>query len=423
MERIYLETYGCSLNFADTATMAGILKKEGYEITKNIEESNLIILNTCALKNTLEEEFKKRLKELPQKPLIIAGCIPQSRYGKLKELKDISLIGTHQISRIGEIVEETLNGNIVILLAEDQKDQLNLPHIRENNLIEIIPISAGCKGNCTFCINKLTRGKLHSYNPELIIKRVKYAIQQGVKEIWITSQDIGDYGLDINTTLPELLTQLIEIKGDYQIKLDNINPNHMWRYLDELISIFKSNKIFKYLHIPLQSGNDEVLKNMNRKYSAKDWINIVKKFREEIPEITIATDIICGFPGETEVQFRDTVYLIEKHEPDILNISRFWKRQGTLASKMKQLNEFEIKKRTSWLTRSFEWISFQRNKKWINWEGNILINKKIQDNEWEGRNNSYKQITIKGNYKINQKIKVKIAHTTINDLRAIEIKK
>ena len=422
MEKIYFETYGCSLNFANTETMMGILKKEGYEITKNIEESNLIILNTCTLKNPLDDEFKKKLKELPRKPLIIAGCIPQSQYNKIKELKNISLIGTHQIARIVDVVEETLNENIVILLAEEKDNLLSLPYIRKNDLIEIIPISSGCKGYCTFCINKLTRGKLHSYDSELIIKRAKYAIQQGVKEIWITSQDNGDYGMDIDTNLPKLLTKLIELKGDYKIKLENINPNHILKYLDELIEIFKSDKMFKYLHIPLQSGNDEVLKDMGRKYSAKDWIHIVKRFREEIPNITIATDIICGFPEETDVQFRDTIYLIEKNEPDILNISRFWKRPGTLAYKMKQLNEFEIKKRTSWLTRSFEWVSFQRNKKWMNWTGKILINKKIQDNLWEGRNDSYKQITIKGDYNINQKVKVKIAHTTIKDLRAIEIK-
>ena len=423
MEKIYFETYGCSLNYADTETMMGTLKKEGYGITDNIEEANLIIINTCTVKGPTDSAFIKRLKELPQKPLIIAGCTPQAQYGKMKELKDISLIGPHQLKRIGEVVEETLNGNIVILLAEEEHDNLTIPHIRKNELVEIIPISSGCKGHCTYCLTKKARGDLHSYDPELIIERAKNAIQHRVKEIWITSQDNGAYGLDIKTNLPTLLKKIIAINGDYKIRLGMANPNHILKYLDELIEVFKSDKMFKFLHIPIQSGNDEVLKRMGRKYSAKDWIHIVKRFREEIPDITIATDIICGFPGETEVQFRDTIYLVEKQEPEVVNRSRFWKRPGTPAARMKQVNGFDIKKRSAWLTNSFSWVSFQKNKKWVNWEGYIRINEKGKNNTWIGRNDFYKQVIVEGNYNLGDKIKVKVVNTTTWDLRAIEIKK
>jgi tRNA A37 methylthiotransferase MiaB len=200
------------------------------------------------------------------------------------------------------------------------------------------------------------------------------------------------------------------------------NPNFIIKYVDELIPIFKDDKMFKFLHIPLQSGNDEVLKRMNRKYHAKDWIEIVEKFRAEIPNITIATDIICGFPGETETQFRDTIYIVEKYEPDVVNRSRFWKRPGTPAAKMKQTNGADIKKRSAWLTNSFNWVAFQKNKKWMNWTGEILIDEKGKNNSWVGRNDSYRPIIVKGDYQLGQRIKVKVLHTTIHDLRAVEIK-
>ena len=422
MEKIYFETYGCSLNYADTETMMGILKKEGYEITNNIDDANLIIINTCTVKGPTDNKFKKRIKDLPTKPTIIAGCLPQTQYGKFKELKGFSLIGPHQLKRIGEVVEETFNNNQVILLAEEEHDNLTMPHVRRNKIVEIIPISSGCKGNCTYCLTKKARGNLHSYNPELIIERAKKAVTQGIKEIWITSEDNGAYGLDINTTLPELLKEIIKIPGNYKIRLGMSNPNFIVKYIDELIPIFKSDKMFKFLHIPLQAGNDEVLRRMNRKYSAKEWIEIVERFRAEIPNITIATDIICGFPGETETQFRDTIYIVEKYEPEVVNRSRFWKRPGTPAAKMKQIPGAEIKKRSAWLTNSFSWVAFQKNKKWINWKGEILIDEKGKDDSWVGRNDSYRPVIVKGNYEIGQTIKVKVLNTTTWDLRAVEIK-
>ena len=294
--------------------------------------------------------------------------------------------------------------------------------MRKNEIIEIIPISSGCKGNCTYCLTKKARGNLQSYDPNLILKRVRKASAQGVKEIWLTSQDNGAYGLDINTTLPELLKKILEIPGNHKIRLGMANPNFIIKYIDELIPIFKNKKMFKFLHIPIQSGNDEVLRRMNRKYSAKDWIEIVERFRAEIPDITIATDIICGFPGETETQFRDTIYIVEKYEPDVVNRSKFWKRPGTPAATMKQTPGSEIKKRSAWLTNSFSWVIFQKNKKWMNWEGKILINEKGKEDSWVGRNFSYRPVIVKGNYKIGQTIKVKVLNTTTWDLRAVEIK-
>lgn len=418
MEKIYFETYGCALNQADTETMMGILKKANHEITTSIKNSDLIIINTCTVKGPTDNNLLKRLKQLPKKPTIIAGCFAQTQYHKLK---GYSLLGTHQISNITQVVEETLNKNNITALTENKEDLLKFPRIKTNKFIEIVPISSGCLGNCTYCITKQARGDLFSYNPDLIIKRIIQSIKEGTKEIWLTSQDVGAYGLDKNTNLPTLLKEIIKIPGKFKIRLGMANPNHIISYLPELIKLYSSPKLYKFIHLPVQSGNNQVLKNMNRKYTVEDFKTIIKTLRTAIPNITITTDIICGFPKETDKQFQDTITLMRETKPDNINISKFWKRPNTKATKMKQTSGAKIKERSRKMTSAFEWNSYQNNKKWLNWQGNVLISEKGKDNTFIARNDCYKQIILQGNYQIGQLVKVKIIKNTIHDLRAVEI--
>lgn len=425
MEKIYFETYGCSLNLADTETMQGILVKDKFQITKDINNADLIIINTCTVKSPTDSAFLKRIKQLPKKPTIIAGCIPQTQ-PTLKALEGYSLIGTYQLAHISEVVEETLQGNTVVLIAESSEEKENprlaLPKINHKNIIEIIPINTGCLGHCTYCLTKKARGELLSYHPDLIIKRVIQASKNNIKEIWLTSQDTGAYGLDIKTNLPRLLKDLIKIPGTHRIRLGMANPNHIKKYLPELIEIFHSPKMFKFIHIPVQSGNNEVLKKMGRKYKIEDFKHIIQEFKKAHPNITLATDIICGFPGETDLQFQDSIKLVEELKPDVLNISKFWKRPNTPVAKLKQTPGRIIKERSGKLTRTFQWNAFQNNKKWRDWKGKIIIDEKGKNNTSIGRNQHYKQIIVEGNYQLGQEVKIKITKTTIHDLRAIEIK-
>jgi len=197
------------------------------------------------------------------------------------------------------------------------------------------------------------------------------------------------------------------------------NPNHAKEFLDKLIQIYKSEKMFKFLHIPVQSGNNEILKLMKRKYTSEDYKEIIKRLKENIPNITIATDIICGFPGEIEEQFQDSLDLIKETTPAVLNISRFWPRPNTAAANMEnQLHGKETKKRSSLLTDIFHNISRMQNEKWMMWEGDILIDEKGKDESWVGRNFAYKPVIVKGNYKLGDSINVKVSKITTFDLRA-----
>jgi len=417
--KVYIETYGCAVNQADSEIMAGIIKKRGYELVNNPDDAYVIIINTCTVKTPTENNLFKRLKKLPKnKKIIITGCIPQT---DPETLKEYSILGTSQIDKIIDVIDETLQDNQVTLIAKEKNPRLNLPRIRKNKHIEIIPICEGCLGDpCAYCKVKSARGELFSYDPNLIMKRVADASEE-VKEIWLTAQDTGCYGKDINSSLPQLLKKIIKIPGNFKIRLGMLNPNHVYEYLNELIEVYKSNKIFKFLHIPVQSGNNQILKKMKRKYTVEQYEEIITKFRKQFPDITIATDIICGFPGETQEQFEDSIKLIEKTKPDVLNRSRFWPRPKTEAAEMpNQIHGKETKKRSTKLEKVFKELAKENNKKWLNWQGRIFIDEIGKNNTFVGRNYAYRPVIVFFDQNIlGQEVDVKIMSVTDIDLRGI----
>ena len=396
-------------------------KVTGIEVdVKRLEQAKMI--NTLLESDVefLHADFFKYLKEvkkLPYKKIIITGCIPQT---EPKELKGSPLLGTSQVQNIVQLVEEVLHDNSVEMLNKEENERLNLPKIRKNPVIEIIPICEGCLGDpCAYCKVKEARGELRSYPKEDIVKQARRAISEGIREIWLTAQDTGAYGKDINTSLSELLKEILNIPGMFKIRVGMMNPNHVLEDLDNLIEIFKSEKIYKFLHIPVQSGNNEILKSMKRKYTAEQFKEIIKRFREAIPNITIATDIIVGFPGETEEQYNNTLDLIKEITPDVLNRSKFWPRKGTKAAKMEdKVKGDEVKRRSSLISHVFKNISRMRNERWLGWQGEILINEKGKENTLIGRNEFYKPVLVKGDYKLGQRLKVKIVRTDVHNLRA-----
>lgn len=419
MISIFIQTFGCSLNVSDSEVMAGLLEKADFKIVHKPEEAALIIINSCNVKGRTQNLFFSYLEQMQQlkKPIIVGGCIPKTLPARVAEF---SLISPDQLNMIVEVVEETLNGNTIASLADGLLQRLNLPKVRRNPVVEIVPISKGCLGSCSYCIVKKARGSLASYPAEEILKQARDAIKDGVKEIWVTSQDSGCYGKDSHGTLPELLQQLCSLEGDFRIRLGMLNPHWALEYLDRLVEVYRHQKMFKFLHIPVQSGSNEILKRMNRRYTKEDFISIVQRFKKEIPGITIATDVICGFPGETKAQFEETLQLIRTTRPVILNISRFSPRPGTQAVYMSdQLSGVEIKSRSRTLTTEFEWIAFEENRAWKNWVGGIIIDEQGKNNTFVGRNNSYKPVIVEGNFRLGQGVKVKIAATTKHDLRGI----
>jgi len=424
---IAIKTYGCAMNQADSEMLAGLLKEHGFEIS-NFQDSDIVIVNTCTVKAPTENKILKKLKELEasDKEVIVSGCMPSAIPELVNKFPKFSFIGVN----VFDIVDAVLcvkEGKRFIKINQTKEDRykISIPKLRRNRVIEIVPIAEGCVGECTYCQTKLARGNLNSYPEELILKQIQTAVKQKVKEVWITSQDNGAYGLDLNNNknLPELLNKISEIDGNFKVRVGMANPNHVLKFLNELVDIYKNDnknnfKFYKFLHIPLQSGDDDVLKDMNRKYNACDFKKIVKEFRNKIKGVTISTDIICGFPTETEESFKNTIKLLRKTEPNIVNISRYWKREGTKAAEMKQHPGKVTKNRSRIINKIFKEIALKNNKKWIGWQGRALVSKKGKNSSWTARNFAYKPIIIKSNENLlGKEIDVKITDATFYDFR------
>ncbi len=425
MTKINIQTFGCSSNISDSEAMAGLLRDAEFEIVNNLEDSYIVIINSCTVKgnSNIIRNMRRIVKNHPYKKIVLAGCITPDLISDAKNIKEsISVIDTHNIKNIVSAVEETLNDNYIDILGKQdiEEKKINLPKIRKNPLISIIPISSGCMSSCSYCSVRLIKGKLFSYPMESIVEEARQSIKQGCRELWITSQDTAAYGMDMDGKqhLPELLRKLLDIEGNFMIRLGMGNPKHFITIADELIEILKNRKMFKFMHIPLQSGNDDILKTMNRGYTVKEFINLIDKFRSAIPNITISTDIICGFPGETDEQFRDSLNTIDKIKPDALNRSRFQPRPGTAAASMEQIQGGVIKDRSREITSRFDWIAFDCNRKWKKWTGNIIIDEKGKDETWIGRNAYYKPVIIEGDVKLGDVVKVSVKQITKHYLMA-----
>ncbi|MBI1969426.1 tRNA (N(6)-L-threonylcarbamoyladenosine(37)-C(2))-methylthiotransferase [Candidatus Woesearchaeota archaeon] len=422
MAKVFIQTYGCSFNQFDSEAMAGILSYHAHEIVQKPEEADVVIVNSCTVKNSAETKLFRDLRKFKDKKVIVAGCVPQAEQRYIdQQLKDYSIVGTFQIRHIAHAVEETINNNRVVLLQHEKEQRVNLPNIRRNSIVQIVPINDGCLSNCSFCKTKQARGNLFSYDPEAIQKRVEQAVKEGCKEIWLTSQDAAVYGLDIKTNLATLLQELVQIEGDFMIRVGMGNPTFFRKYIDDLIEIFQHPKIFKFFHCPVQAGNDAVLQDMNRGYTVDLFRKMVGKFQQAIPALTLSTDIIVGFPTETKEQFEDTTALVKEIKPDIINISRFWPRPGTRAAAMKLLQGSETKARSRILTELVEKIGFEKNQRWVGWEGKILIDEGGKNETMVGRNYAYKPVIVKGNYPLGTRINVRIEKATWYDLRAMMV--
>jgi threonylcarbamoyladenosine tRNA methylthiotransferase CDKAL1 len=412
MTNFYIKSFGCSANTSDGEIMGGLLSKSFFKESSEEESADIIILNICTVKGEFSalREIRKIIEKFPYKKIIISGCITNKIIEETRKLsEEVSFVSTHNILEIAEAAEETLNDNPITIIAKKNCKKTLFPRIRKNKIIGIVQIASGCINKCSYCSTKLIKGTLKSNTPDELIQDIKNLVSEGCKEIWLTSQDCSCYGFDINTNITELLKKVCSIDGDFLVRLGMGNPKHLIKYLSEIIESFKNPKMFKFLHIPVQSGNNEILKEMKRGYTTEDFENIVKKFKEEIPEITISTDIIVGFPGEEKKEFEDSIKLIEKIKPSVLNISRFIPREKTPAFEMKNIiKDDEKKERSRKLTSLHEWISFEDNRKWKNWEGEILIDEKGKEGTSIGRNHAYKPVVVKKEISLGEKVKVKI---------------
>lgn len=404
--KIYLEVYGCTANKSDASLIKGILKENKYEIVEKIDDADVIILLTCTVIDTTEQRMLSRLRKLKAfgKDIIVTGCMASVQEGLVKSVvPNVKLLPPQYTPYIVDLLEDKK-------IPDSPKSKTALSKLYDD-ITAPISISEGCLFSCSYCITSLARGELRSFPIDEIKKDVSSAVKSGCKEIQLTAQDTSSYGLDSKKNLGELLRNVITVEGEYRIRVGMMNPFTAMNNSESIIQGFDDSKVYKFLHLPVQSGDNEILKNMNRKYTVEDFIAVVKEFRNSYPNITLSTDVIVGFPGETDKQFQRTIDLLKSVKPDIINITRFSARPYTKAKTMKGRIKTEIvKSRSKILTELCNDISKNNNQKHIGKKYNVLITEEGKNKTYVGRAENYKPVVIKEKAEIGKIINVEITN-------------
>ena len=342
----YVKTYGCQMNEHDTENLKALLEEMQFSETDDYEKADLVLLNTCSIRENAHNKafgMLGRLKHLkesnPDLVIGLCGCMAQEEKvveGILKKYKFVNFVfGTHNIDRLPDLLLENFEkGNQVIEVFSSEGDIVEgLPVKRQSKYKAYVNIIYGCDKFCTYCIVPFTRGKQRSRNPEDIIKEVESLVKEGYKEVTLLGQNVNAYGkdLDINYGMEDLLVDVAKTN----IPRIRFVTSHPWDFTDKMIEVIgKYSNIMPYIHLPVQSGSNKILKLMGRRYTKEEYLTLFNKIREKVPNCTISTDIIVGFPNETEEDFNDTLSLVDTCKFDNAFSFIYSPREGTAAAKL-----------------------------------------------------------------------------------------
>jgi MiaB-like tRNA modifying enzyme len=415
-----MKTYGCTLNQADSDIMSSILSENGAEITGDIANADVAVINTCTVKKGTERKILHRLAdlELKKKPMLVTGCMAGANRDLIERFAPSASIMTIQnIPLIVDAVYSVRSGKRTVLASRQGNERLDY-FGHAGKTIAKIPVSDGCLGACTFCETKAARGPLHSFDEQTILKAVRKSVDGGAKEIQLTSQDMGAYGKDKKTDLAELLDKISEIEGHFKVRVGMLNPEHLDGLVDRLAEILNGDRFYKFVHLPLEAGSDRVLMEMGRNYTRGEYEGHVKELRALVKGITIETDIMVGFPGESDDDFVASEEIIERLKFEVTNISRFGARPHAPASKMTQLPVGTVNRRSGELSRLVRRTQKETNEKYIGRKVDTLFTE-MSKGSINGRTGAYRQVVLRncdGNAKIGEAKKLTISEVSANVL-------
>ncbi len=417
MFRFYLKSYGCTQNQAEGENIRQILLQSNGSEVDDIYQADVIIICSCAVKSPTEDKVIQFIykSSMTDADVIVTGCLPKINPDRIKKACPDAILTPPNIGKsiLKYVPLQIPNGEIYQMARLPEKPAF----VPNRPLTAIMPISQGCLGSCTYCAVKYARGWLTSYPIDILVEYAKKAFDVGAKELYVTAQDTAVYGQDNCVTLQELISRLLENEGDFQIRIGMMNPKYVITIIDDLLDIMeKDERVYRFLHIPVQSGSNRILESMKRGYSIEDFNKLVKKIRIRIPRITLATDVIVGFPGETEYDFELTVTNLEKNNFDIVNISKYGDRPLTASSKFPNKIPSEIKKeRSRFLSEKVKLLQETNNKEWEGWRGKVLVVKETKEGKMFARNTYYKPIILpKGN--LGERVEVEIKECSRNAL-------
>ncbi len=369
--RVFIETYGCRYNFGDTVKLVEILKNKGSTIVESAEGADSVIINTCTVVGPTERRMLRRLSLYRDSDLYVTGCMPAVQREAIFSVCTPTILPSELIHEAYRNIRNVGSGGVAI-----------------------VQVARGCVGTCTYCITRMARGPLKSFPEDQIRDEMCAHALAGTPEIQITAQDISCWGKDIGKSLPSLLQKFDDIPGRFMIRVGMMNPGTVKGILDDLVDAYAGNRIFKFLHLPVQSGSDSVLKRMGREYTVSDFEEIVARFKKRYPEITLATDMIVGFPGETDEDFSQSLDLIDRIRPQKVNITRYSARPFTPISSEKDFPDWIKKDRSRIMNARAEQVYACINQGYLNKQTDFIVTEKIKKGSVMARSPNYLGIIL-----------------------------
>lgn len=387
------------MNHGESTELVARLVSMGHEQVFSEEEAEAALINTCVVIEPTERKIMRRLRQLRDggKYLMIVGCMASVNKERLQaEFPNALICGTSDYSRFPSKLDR-------------ERGSHGAPSPPKVSGPLILPIAQGCNGSCSYCMTKLARGDLMSYPLSELVDKVERAVRNGTKEVLVTSQDTAAYGMDRGVRLPDLLRAICSVPGEFRVRVGMMNPDNLADILDDMVDVYRHPKVYKFLHLPVQSGSDRVIRNMGRAYSADAYKHMVNKVRSSVPEITLSTDVITGFPGEMEEDHHRTVDLMTEVRPNIINVTRFSRRPGTPAATMNgQVPSWVAKERSRELTRLRFKISSEINASKVGRTYSVIIDEKGKGDSVMARTDDYTPVVIKGNHELWQRVEVRV---------------
>ncbi len=382
--KAYVEAYGCTLNYGESREIEDLLVSRGWMLSATPEGCDLVVIATCVVIETTERAMLKRLAELRNSPrLIVTGCMATS----CREKAEAVVPGASFVSP-GDI-------DAFAMLIEDARLGQTLRQPPQREAYGIVPIAKGCLGDCAYCITRIARGELCSRASSGIVDSVRRQSSSGPIEVQLTGQDTAAYGLDIDTDLLSLVKKICAVPADFRLRIGMMNPKSALPIVRQLSEVYSEPKVFKFLHLPVQSASDAILRDMNRGYQVADFRSIVEALRAAVPDITLSTDIIAGYPGESEEDHQANLELIREVAPDIVNVTRFSPRPGTRAAEEPgQVVGWKAKQRSREITALRFRVALDKNRKSVGRRVTALATERGKQGTTIMRTEEYKQVVV-----------------------------
>ena len=405
---------GCAANFGDGEKIARALSAQHPDCSISFEfpteQPFAFYLNVCTVKGngSALKLLQQAVSAFPQAPIFITGCAPKDFQEEARKISDkVSFTSLKAIESLDSIAPEGLQNDMRIL--------------RQSPFVGIVNIEEGCLDACAFCSTKLVKGKLRSEPEDAIVEQVRRLVEDGCLEIQLSGQDCACYGFDTGTNLANLTQKiLVQVPGNYKIRLGMGNPRHILGYKDALLECFQDERLYQFLHVPVQSGSERVLQLMNRKHSVENFRNFALELQEKFPLFTLSTDLIVGFPGETDADFQETLDLLKETRPTVCNITRFVARKGTVAARIEKANTADTPAvsdsvkhdRSAKLFDAFQQIAQENNQRWVGKTCTVVTEKQgHRAGTTIARNCAYRPVALQGNIPAGKALQVRITKT------------